>query len=93
MKQFFATKKFIIAVLLLLALLGAFVFERNTGNTRSTENAYIEANVVSVASQVAGRVTHVYIRKNQLVHKGDALFGIDPEPYNIALAHAQADIA
>jgi membrane fusion protein (multidrug efflux system) len=93
MKQFFATRKFIIVALLLLALLGAFVFERYTGNTRSTENAYIEANVVSVASQVAGRVTHVYIRENQLVHKGDVLFDIDPEPYNIALAHAQADLA
>lgn len=93
MKQFFATKKFIIAALLLIVLTGAFVFERYAGNTRSTENAYINAEVVSVASQVAGRVTRVYIRENQFVHKGDALFDLDPEPYNIALAHAQADLA
>ncbi len=61
--------------------------------TRSTENAYINADVVNVAAQVSGRVTAVYIRDNQHVHKGDALFDIDPEPFAIALSRAQADLA
>ncbi len=93
MKQLFTTKKTFTAILFIFILLGAFVFEHYTGSTRSTENAYINAEVVNVASQVAGRVTHIYVRENQFVHKGAALFDIDPEPYNIALAHAQADLA
>jgi membrane fusion protein (multidrug efflux system) len=48
---------------------------------------------VSVASQVNGRVIAVHIKENQSVKKGDVLFDIDPEPFNIALTRAQADLA
>lgn len=89
-----AAKKIPIAIaLLLLALLGGFAYVHFSGNTRSTENAYINADVVSVASQVTGRVTAVHVKDNQYVHKGDALFDIDPEPFSIALTRAQADLA
>jgi membrane fusion protein (multidrug efflux system) len=93
MKYLLVNKKPVLAVLLLAALLGWFAFEHFSGATRSTENAYLDADVVNVASQVAGRVINVYVKENQFVHKGDALFDIDPEPYAIALTHAQADLA
>ena len=93
MKFLLANRKLLIAVLLLVVLLGWLAYERYADATRSTENAYVQADVVSVASQVAGRVTRVYVKENQFVHQGDGLFDIDPEPYAIALAHAQADLA
>jgi len=46
-----------------------------------------------VASLVAGRVTAVYVKENQQVHRGDPLFDVDPQPFVIALEHAQADLA
>jgi hypothetical protein len=52
--------------------------------SRTTENAYINANVVSVAAQVSGRVVAVHIKDNQQVKKGEALFDIDPEPFSTA---------
>jgi membrane fusion protein (multidrug efflux system) len=86
-------RKTISIALALAALLGGFAFYHYSGLTRSTENAYINADVVNVAAQVSGRVTAVYIRDNQQVRKGDALFDIDPEPFSIALQRAQADLA
>ena len=83
----------IIIALVLAALIGGFAFYHYSGLTRSTENAYINADVVNVAAQVSGRVTAVYIKDNQHVRKGDALFDIDPEPFAIALQRAQADLA
>jgi membrane fusion protein (multidrug efflux system) len=82
-----------IAAALLIALLAGIAYVYFSAGTRSTENAYINADVVNVAAQVAGRVSKVYIIDNQAVHKGDALFDIDPEPYNIALAKAEAELA
>ena len=35
----------------------------------------------------------MHIKDNQHVHKGDALFDVDPEPFTIALERAQADLA
>ncbi len=86
-------RKFIAAGGVLLALLGGVAYAYFTGNTRSTENAYLSADVVNVASLVAGRVIAVHVGDNQRVRKGDALFDIDPEPFAIALTRAQADLA
>jgi membrane fusion protein (multidrug efflux system) len=88
-----SNKKIIAIALALIALLGGYAFYHYAGLTRSTENAYINADVVNVAAQVSGRVTAVYIKDNQQVRKGDALFDIDPEPFAIALQRAEADLA
>lgn len=61
--------------------------------SRSTENAYLNADVVNVAAEVSGRIVAVHVKDNQHVKKGDALFDIDPEPYAITLARAEADLA
>jgi membrane fusion protein (multidrug efflux system) len=93
MEHFKSHKTKIIIALALAALIGGFAYVHFSGLTRSTENAYINADVVNVAAQVSGRVTAVYVKDNQQVHKGDALFDIDSEPFTIALQRAQADLA
>lgn len=86
-------KRTLAIALALIALLGGFAVYHYAGLTRSTENAYINADVVNVAAQVSGRVTAVHVVDNQHVRKGDALFDIDQEPFTIALSRAQADLA
>ena len=95
MKRIVESKKnkIIIAIVLVAILAGGVAYAYISGSTRSTENAYITADVVSEAAQVSGRVSAVYIKENQYVHKGDALFDIDPAPFFIALSRAQADLA
>lgn len=85
-------RKIIISLILAAAVIG-LSFAWFSGRSRSTENAYLNADVVSVASQVSGRVVAVHIKDNQHVQKGDALFDIDPAPFTIALERAQADLA
>jgi RND family efflux transporter MFP subunit len=43
-----------------------------------------------MAPEVAGRIVTLPVADNQLVHKGDTLFEIDPADYRIALEQAQA---
>lgn len=93
MERIKANKKKIAIALALLALLGGTAYAYYSSFSRSTENAYINADVVNVAAQVSGRVIAVYIKDNQHVHKGDALFDIDPAPFIIALERAKADLA
>lgn len=59
----------------------------------STDNAYINANVVQIASRVAGKVTRLYIENNQHVQKDQPLFDIDPEPFQAAVESAKAQVA
>jgi multidrug efflux system membrane fusion protein len=45
---------------------------------------------VELRAQVGGTLTEIHFKDGQIVHKGDLLFIIDPRPYEIKLAHAQA---
>lgn len=88
-----ANKRTIAIALAFVVILGGLAYTYYSGRTRSTENAYINADVVSVAAQVSGRVIAVHVVDNQHVQKGDPLFDIDPEPFAIALQRAEADLA
>jgi len=63
------------------------------GRYEATENANLRQAKISIASDTAGRVSKVLIADNALVKAGDPLFQIDPEPYKIALAQADAALA
>jgi len=59
----------------------------------STDDAFIAADVVSVAPRVAGQIVGVYVLDNQMVHSNDLLVEIDPADYTITVAQKQAAAA
>jgi membrane fusion protein (multidrug efflux system) len=81
-----------VSVPLLIALIGAW-FWLTSGRSVSTDNAYVKQDVVSISSDVNGRIVGVRVRENQVVKAGDTLFTVDPEPYRVALGSANAAIA
>jgi membrane fusion protein (multidrug efflux system) len=82
----------LLSVPLILLAVGGYMW-LTSGRYVSTDNAYVQQDMVSVAPEVSGVVTEVLVRENQRVHRGDVLFRIDPRPYRIALANALAQIA
>lgn len=58
--------------------------------TPSSSQATVQAYVVRMASEVAGRVIEVGVTDNARVAAKQALFRIDPRPYEIAVAEAEA---
>src|SRR2546426_1917448 len=58
-----------------------------------TDDATVRANFVGIAPQVSGHIVELRVRDNQEVHEGDLLFVVDPRPYEIAVARAQANLA
>lgn len=84
----------VLMVSLPLALLaGGAIYYMANDHYVSTDNAYVQQNKVSVSAEVNGRIVDVAVRENQTVKAGDLLFRIDPEPYQIAAAQADATIA
>ncbi|MGH6785362.1 MAG: HlyD family secretion protein [Novosphingobium sp.] len=59
----------------------------------TTDNAYVKQDKVSVGAQVGGRIVAVLVREDQAVRAGDLLFRIDPEPFQLQIAQADAAIA
>jgi multidrug resistance efflux pump len=60
--------------------------------TPYTQQARVGAFVIPVAAEVAGRVIRVNVRNNQDVKAGDILFELDPQPLQIAVDRAKADL-
>jgi membrane fusion protein, multidrug efflux system len=83
------------AIAAVIVLLGAaalwYAYDRSS-RFPSTDDASIDADVVHVASPVGGRISRVAVEENERVAKGDVLFEIDPVPYRLAVAQAQAEV-
>jgi len=76
---------------LLAAGAGLFAWQRG-GRFVTTENAYVKADIVQIAPEVAGRVLEVAVRDHAKVAAGDVLLRIDPEPFRLALAKSEAEL-
>jgi multidrug resistance efflux pump len=78
----------VVAVTILLFAL-SIVMERYTP---SSSQAVVQAYVIRMAPEVAGRVIGVEVADNARVEAGQVLFRIDPRPFEIAVAEAQAQV-
>lgn len=77
----------------LLLIAGAGAYYAATNHYVSTDNAYVQQDKVSVSAQVTGEIVEVAVHENQHVKAGDLLYRIDQEPFQIAIAQAEAAIA
>jgi membrane fusion protein (multidrug efflux system) len=56
----------------------------------STDDAFVRAAKESVNARVTGQVVEIAVKDNQHVRKGQLLFRLDPEPFQIAVDQAEA---
>jgi len=80
----------ILVVLAFIAIFRAWAYYTESPWTR---DARFSADVVAIAPDVAGLITQVNVKDNQLVKKNQVLFTIDQPRYQKALEEAQADVA
>ncbi|MGU3524585.1 p-hydroxybenzoic acid efflux pump subunit AaeA [Enterobacteriaceae bacterium C23F] len=80
----------ILVVLAFIAIFRAWVYYTESPWTR---DARFSADVVAIAPDVAGLITDVKVKDNQLVSKNQVLFTIDQPRYQKALEEANADVA
>ena len=80
----------IVALLLLLLYVYDVVADRITPYTSQVA---VDTFLVQIAPEVTGRVSYVGVTDNSNVRRGQVLFRVDPEPFEIALRSAQANLA
>ena len=59
----------------------------------TTDDAYVNANLVTLTPQIAGTVTQVAVDEGDYVAKGQPLVLLDPSDTQIALQQAEANLA
>ncbi len=81
--------KFIIGGIIIAVIAGIVIFMMG-GNTESTDNAQLDANIIPVRSSITGYVKEVLFEDNQEVKKGQLLVVIDDTEYKAKVAQAEA---
>ena len=72
-----------------LAVLGSWWHGRGR---ESTDDAFIQADIVTIGPKIAGTVKAVAVTENQQVQTGDLLVELDPADYEVRLQQAQAGL-
>ncbi len=65
---------------------------KETLNTVSTDDAYVNGHVTSAAARVPGQVFRVLVDDNHRVRTGDLLVELDKEPYEVVVATKKAAV-
>jgi len=79
-------------VALTVAMVFGYRFYVQLVSHESTEDAFVEAHVVSISPRVAGHVARVLVADNQKVKKGDLLAEVDSRDFEVALGIAKAHV-
>lgn len=87
------TRGFLIAGAIVVASILALLIYRGYSRTHiTTDDAFVEGAIHMVASRVSGTVIEVPVSDNETVQKGSSLVKLDPEPFQQALAEAEASL-
>lgn len=76
-------------LIVLSAIYGYLQYEKHYS---STDDAYVQANIVYIAAQVSGSIIAINTEENAEVNAGQWLVKIDPKPFEIAVNQAQAKL-
>ena len=86
-------KRFILLIFIpLMTIMFILGFFYSLGRYITTENAYIKAPIISIQSQIPGRVKTVFVKDNQKVKKGQKLFKIDTAKLKLDLSEQKQNL-
>ena len=84
----------VLALVVILTGLGAWGYHELYGRwNESTDDAYVNGNVVAITPLVTGTVVSIGADDGDLVHEGQVLINFDPNDAQVGLQSAQANLA
>ena len=92
-RHFYEKKRVVVPTItaVVLLILGLIV-SINSIFYKSTDDAFVEGQIISVAPRVSGPVVKLLIDDNQEVKKGDLLLEIDPTDYEVKLRQKESKL-
>lgn len=79
--------------IIVVAVLTGWKYRRHLQANPLSEDAVLQAYVVHISAAVPGKLTDLVIKENDHVTKGQLLFRVEPEIYELRLQQAEAELA
>jgi len=80
----------VVGTVVLIGLIAGYFYVGYRKTHISTDDAFIDGNIHTIAAKIGGTVNEIYVTDNQLVKKGDLLLEIDPADYNARFREASS---
>ena len=77
----------------LAVIIGGGLYWLSSGRWVDTDDAYVQADSMTLSTDVSGIVATIPVHEGQSVKNGQVLFTLDPQKFQIALDTARADLA
>jgi len=82
----------IVAAVVAVGLMAGYFYNRYRTTHISTDDAFVDGNIHTIAARVSGNVRTVAVVDNQRVKKGDVLVELDPADYRSKAEAARATL-
>lgn len=89
-------KKIAVAVFVLIAIAGiiiGYLYVQYKETHITTDDAFIEGDIHTIASKVPGTIKNIYVTSNQFVKKGGLLLELDSVDYDVKVKEATSALA
>lgn len=80
-------------ITIILLLLAVLIYTLTDRMAPSSSRGIVSAHVVQIAPRVPGEVLRVQVQDDAVVEAADPLFQIDPQPFELAMKQAEANLA
>jgi membrane fusion protein, multidrug efflux system len=77
----------------LAVVAGSLFYWLSSGRWIDTDDAYVQADSMTMSTDVSGIVASIPVHEGEAVRKGQVLFSLDPQKFQIALDNARANLA
>ncbi len=83
----------IVGTTILIGLIAGYFYNSYRKTHVTTDDAFIDGNIHTIAAKISGTVKQIYIDDNQPVKAGDLLVEIDPADYGARLREASSSVS
>jgi membrane fusion protein (multidrug efflux system) len=82
----------VFALIGIIGLVSVYFYIQYKSTHISTDDAFIDSDIYTIASKVPGTIKAVHVKDNQFVKKGELILEIDAADYNVKVAEASSSL-
>lgn len=82
----------VFALMAIIGVIAVYFYIQYKDTHISTDDAYVNGNIHTIASKVPGTVARILVKDNQFVKKGDILLGLDLADYEVRVNEASSGL-
>jgi membrane fusion protein (multidrug efflux system) len=83
---------YVVGSLLIVAAIGGLIYWLYVRQFESTDDAFIEADIVQISPKISSHVKKIHVRENQEVKKGDLLIELDADEFSAKVEQAKSKL-